>query len=134
MTKPITETMVNRLNAIMYAIRLHPMTIKQLYGEVGLGRRSMLTHVRKLLSDGKIVGVISPEDRRNKIYRIADGGMPYAFEPVIKPVREPKKRGPKPGAKKPEANEKNKVKIVKAAQIGMQRDPFQVLFFGAAQA
>lgn len=47
----------------------------------------------------------------------------------------PKKRGPKLGTPRPiytEA-EQRKVKTVPAQQVGMQRDPFQALFFGQPQ-
>jgi len=132
MSKPITPARVKRLNAIMYAIQLKPMPIKALYAEVDLGRRAMLTHIRMLLDAGKIVYVESPSDRRYKVYRIAQGALPFDVQTVKKDAPPPKKRGPKPGSKRPvnPDYECRKVKTIAAQQIGIARDPLVAAFFG----
>lgn len=123
---------LERLNRIMYAIQLRPMTIVALGVELDLGRRCLLSALRKLMDEGKICYVESPSDRRNKVYRITTGAMPYDIAKTVKSLPAPKKRGPKLGSNRPtyDQAESRKVKTVPAQQVGIMRDPLVAALFG----
>lgn len=124
---------LERLNRIMYAIQLRPMTIVALGVELDLGRRCLLGALRKLMDAGKICYVESPSDRRNKVYQITAGAMPYDIAKTVKSLPPPKKRGPKLGSNRPtyDQAEARKVKTVPAQQVGIKRDPLVAMLFGA---
>lgn len=131
MAKPISALTATRLNEIMSAIQIKPKTIKELCRDLDLGRRYMLSHLRKLLALEKVVCIISPSDRRYKVYRMSMGASLFTVEqPAQKPPKQLKKRGPKPGTKMPEKEDDRRIRTVAAQQVGIKRDALVAALFG----
>ena len=135
---------IERMNQIMSLLLLHSMTIDQITEEIGICKRLTQSYLVKLLDMHKVT-FTRPETGKQggkpKIYRLAFGAMPIpAVEPKhprtrpLKAVKE--KTGPKPKAepKKSQNVANPSVRVVKAEQVGMARDPFVALIFGSCAA
>ena len=126
---------IARMNEIMNAILLKPMSINEVAWKIDMGLRATRGYLRKLEAAGKLICKPGPSDKREKIYILASGAMPFdQVRPKNPPCRPPvttqKKRGPKPGTKKSTAAEDRRIKTVPAQNLGMPRDPLVAAFFG----
>lgn len=126
-----------RMNEIMNVLLVKPMIITEICTKISMGQKAVRGYLRRMEEAEKILS--SPgTDGREKVYRLKLGAMPFDLQapkswPRRERVAEPKKRGPKPGTKRPSYADDRKIKSIPAQQIGMQRDPFQALFFGQPQ-
>lgn len=123
-----------RMNEIMNALLLKPMIITEICLKISRGQKAVRGYLRRLEEAEKILS--SPgTDGREKVYRLKLGAMPFDLQapkswPRRERVAEPKKRGPKPGIKRPSYADDRKIKSIPAQQIGMQRDPLVAAIFG----
>ena len=130
-----------RLNAILQMLLFDKLTQNDICIRAGLGDRQVGKYMVYLQKCHKICWERPATGKQGgapKVYTLAEGAMPYPeLNPKSPPRRPPvevrQKTGPKPSAKKPPKAELRTVKTVPAQQVGMQRDPFQALFFGQPQ-
>lgn len=130
---------INRMNSVMNMMLRKSITLKDVIGELDVGKRAAHFAVHSLLDMGKIKLADHQWDRRFKHYVLVPGALPVPVPEVRfsrrrKPHEEPKKRGPKPGSRgngNPGVGEQ-RVKSVSAVQIGLMRDPLVAALFGGS--
>ncbi len=121
-----------RMNQIMDILLRRTVTLSNIVQELGYDRRSACYYLAKLVDLGKIQRADPGYDRRYKHYELVAGAMPLVIPGrPVKPA--PRKRGPKAGPRPARAKIDQQVKIAKATQIGIQRDPLTAALFGVTQ-
>lgn len=120
-----------RMNEILGALLHRTMTLTDIIARFGFDRRSAHYYLCKLVEMGKIEQVAPGWDRRYKHYALVKGAMPLDI-PGKPEKPAPRKRGPKPGPKPYREAGMRQVKITKAGQVGMPRDPMIAALFGGA--
>lgn len=128
---------IAHMNRIMNLILFRPLIVSDLAIQMNMGQKGLRGYLRKLLEAEKIMIYPSPSDGRERLVQLIPGALP--FDPVMpvhgqrKSRATGKKRGPKPGIKRPVYTEAEtrKVRTIPAAQIGARRDELVAALFGA---
>lgn len=131
---------INRMNAVMNMMLSKSITLKDVIGDLNVGKRAAHFAVHSLLDMGKIKLADHQRDRRFKHYVLVPGALPVPVPELASPRRrllteEPKKRGPKPGSKG-NCNAgigERRIKAVPAMQLGISRDPLVAALFGGVR-
>lgn len=135
---------IERLNQILQLLLLKPRYMVELCEQLDCGDRAVREYVNHLLREGKVLytaPLTGKQGSSPRIYTLAPGAMLYPAM-VLKHPRRPRGRPKLKTCPKPKVKEvqpprgkavQATVKIAKAEQIGIARDPFQALFFGQPQ-